>query len=204
MSKPERSRVRASELERVRKTYVALGSLRKTAKALDTSYGTIRRALIDSGGVPKVSHPRVWRDKDSREKSYGRIASWLASHGDRKIPRDYHALSLASGASIDGIKCYFYRRRKAIRERLRLLPDLRDPRIALTDDRGRLTRGDQIARYEYHVDRFSLEVGIVATTTGGESIFLPVVPPMKLREFRAQVKAALSGATPAPAPQKSS
>jgi hypothetical protein len=121
-------------------------------------------------------------------KAYGRISSWLRSHGDRKIPRDYKALSLVSGASVNAIKCYLYRQRRAARERLLTVPDLRSKRLALQAITGEKIVGSQIATYEYHVDRFTLEIGLTAVLKDGQRLVFSI-PSLKV--FAQRVKEVL-------------
>jgi hypothetical protein len=93
---------------------------------------------------------------------------------NKLLPRDYDKLQKISGCSRDSIVCYFYRRRKKVKEFLRKIPDLRDSNIALTDpfDKKYLTKG--FHSYEYLIDKFSLKVRILAKTYSGETLVFDI------------------------------
>jgi hypothetical protein len=174
--------------DRIRKTYLVLRSIRKTAKVIGVSYGTIRRSLIDSGGVPDFSERRP-PTRSASVEGYSRISEWLNRHKGKAIPSRYRELSVAIGQSSNAIKCYFYRQRKAILDKLKILPDIRDERIALTDIDGKTLIGSQLTSYEYRVGNYPFDVTVIALAKDGEYHVFPI-PDSKA--FRVKVKALLT------------
>jgi hypothetical protein len=183
----QKGEVRTKLASHVRRVYMVTRSIRRTAKIIGTSYGTVREALKDTGGVPKLERSYIRPRSGPGENS--RISEWLHDHKDRRIPRNYSTLSLASGATVDSIKCYFYRKRKALKARLLAIPSLRDERIALIDIDERIISGSDILSYEYHVDRMTLEVTIIAKLRDGS---ISTVSVQELKPFITSVQEALS------------
>lgn len=101
------------------------------------------------------------------------------------LPRDVSKLRALSGCSKDSIVCYFYRRRKEVKERLAALPDLRDIDIELIDTFGNTYSTKSFTTYEYMFDKFSLHVKVIARDRQKRTLIFDVP---KLQGFEWVVK----------------
>lgn len=109
-----------------------------------------------------------------RGKPFGRLDEWLKKHEGRTIPRSYPIIAEAAGVTPNAVKCYMYRRRRSIQEKISQLPDLRKLDITLLNNDGVQRHVDQIDRYDFHIDRFALVVHIVAKLNSGEIEIFPI------------------------------
>ena len=176
--------------ERIKRTYQVIQSTRKVAELLGISHDSVLRSLHDQGvEVKRQSQQTLARAKTRPlARRYSRIAVWLERHKDRRLPRSYAKLSQVSGATVDSIKCFLYRRRKKLMKVLEELPSLRDKRIVLVTTEDVKVRGDEVLSYEWHIDRFSLEVSLVIRLKGGETCLCDIP---YLQDFRTALLTAL-------------
>jgi hypothetical protein len=116
--------------EKAEKAYRVFGSLRKAGEVLGVSYQSVRRRLKE-GGVPI----RPVGGAGLKGRKYiaghrGGLARFLRDYPGVKLPLDYEGIQKlikeTSGeeVSLDAIKAYIYRRRKAEKERMLSLPPL--------------------------------------------------------------------------------
>lgn len=90
------------------------------------------------------------------------------------LPRDVGKLRQLSGCTSDAIICYFYRRRKYVRQRLGELPDLRDVNVRLVDTFGNTYSTSSLRSYEYLIDKYSLKVRILAKDNKGRGLVFDI------------------------------
>lgn len=104
----------------------------------------------------------------------GTFARWLALNSGKMLPRNIDKLKKLSGCTKDSIVCYFYRRRKRLKDFIKTIPDLRTNPITLVDPFGRTYDSSAFRDYEYLIDKYSLKVRIMAKTFDGEKLLFDV------------------------------
>lgn len=112
-----------------------------------------------------------------------KFAQWLEKHEGEPMPRDFYHLQKLSGCSRDTIACYFYRRRSELKRVLKSIPELRNRAVKLRDTFGDDYYTYDLKRYEYIVDKFSLDTKIFAENRKGVTLIFDVPNVYVFREI---------------------
>lgn len=147
--------------ERVVATYRHFKSLRKTGEICGIDKDTVRRILkfheVEYTAKPNVSYLR------RGNVPYSSFIKWLRAQPEGvKLPRSANELAKLSGITANTIRCYFYRRRKIVKQSLESLADLRKLDIELVDFLGETYSSRDIVSYNFSLDRYSLIGTLVA------------------------------------------
>jgi TyrR family helix-turn-helix protein len=169
---------------KLEKAYRKYGTARATAEALGRSHTTIN-TLLKEYGIPKTPPERILQIRSDKcrfndTKAHGAIAKYFRDHKDGSLPRDYTKIAHAVGTSYNAVKQYFYRQRRAVREMLGQIGDLREKNISLKTDKGKILYSKDIKDYYYTVDKFTIKASIVITDQGGSKHVAPIPD---LRQF---------------------
>lgn len=164
--------------EKIIKAYQMHGTIRQAADALGVSHPTLMNALKRLGIATK-NRSEAMKVAHRNVSHFSEFAKWLKDNQGKLMPRDISKLQELSGCSKDTICCYFYRRRKALKELLATVPDLRKIDALLQDDLGNSYKTKEIDSYEYLIDKFSLKVKILAFLHDKRRVLLPIEDPKK-------------------------
>lgn len=149
------------------------GTVRSAARALQINHVTLLRVLRREG-IEINSHAKATSTGKKRSPHTGSFARWLKANEGMLLPRDFDKLKKLSGCTKDSIACYFYRRRKSIKDELKTVPDLRTNPVILVDSfEERYDSGD-FKHYEYLIDKFSLKVSILARLEDNTTLYFEV------------------------------
>jgi len=149
-------------------------SSREVAEALRLSHTSVIRTVRELGAGSELK-PRgrekvqMYSERSGRKSS--KFGKWLEAHKDEPMPRDFKEIARISDCSYSAVTSYFYRERKALKQYLGNLPDLRKHNVALRDIEGDVYETQDFDSYSFRVDRFTLNVVIIAKTQGQKLIF---------------------------------
>lgn len=111
--------------------YLEEGTVRKVAKRLKCSTGTVSKYLkLASFDVPKNKPKATGRKIPNNH--YGSLVKWIKAHPKVALPVRVKDIVELTGCSKDQVKSYLYRRRKIIKKQLEEYLE-RKPDIFLTD-----------------------------------------------------------------------
>jgi molybdenum-dependent DNA-binding transcriptional regulator ModE len=167
--------------EKILRAYQVFGSLRKAGEVLGISYQTVRRCLKEHGAEMKPVGAAYRKGKRYVAGHRGVVARLLREHPEVRLPRSYEGIQrlikekLGEEASLDSIRTYLYRRRKAEKERMKELGDLRKLSGLLRLVDGRSVPFRAIDSYEMKLDYHTFRYKISGVLRTGE-------------EFRAEVR----------------
>lgn len=159
--------------DRVIIAYKRFGTLRKAAEAVGVSREVLRKALV-SYGVDIRSRSEAVKINHRKQGHHGKFAKWLATMEGKPLPRNMTKLIAMSGCTKSMVSCYFYRRRKAIKDRLKALPDLRTIKATLKDEFGNSYDTSDFKSYSYLIDKFSLKVEIIIVLKSEQKLVIKV------------------------------
>lgn len=103
-------------IEKVWRAYQSFGSCRKAAPYLGVSYQTVRRYLKEAGYELHKRGGEHAKGKSIPSYHFGCLANWLREHPGEKLPRSPQDIAELTGCSLNAVKSYLYRRRKAARK----------------------------------------------------------------------------------------
>ncbi len=154
--------------EKIARAYDRTGSARKAAILLQTTHKTVIKVLRGLGY--EINPPRSWIYTEKRRpKKHSKFARWLRDNQKIHLPRSLKKLSSMSGVSYAAVNSYMFRRREAIRQGLRDLPDLIDTGVILEasnivheDGKPITVNSRTFYNYEYFVDHYDLSVTMMA------------------------------------------
>lgn len=183
---PALSIVHSFSDERLKRTYEIYRSLRKIAEVVEANREVVRRLYKERGIFEKWPHLKgggeVVVPPTKEKRSYGEFALWLKENPDVKLPRHVEKIAKIVGCSATSIRSYFCRERKALAERLQLIPDLRQVSVELRTNEGLLINSGDVLRYSYVIDKFTLAVTIKIVLRQGIAIELGRVTGQDIRE----------------------
>lgn len=152
--------------EKILRAFEVYKSINKTASVLKLSYKTVQKVLGNEGIGVKSLIMKMTKDIG---KKYGGFALWLQKDKEKTLlPRSVTAIAKISGCSYDQVRCYLYRRRKALKEKLLKLPDLRTLDLEFKDTLGVPTYSKNFESYNYILDVYTLHVYIKTSLKSGE------------------------------------
>lgn len=155
-------------------------SSREAAAALDISHMSVLRVVKAAGIKPEGKGcPKALLPEDRKHWKNGTFYRWLEQNPDEVLPRDMKAIARMSGCSYSSVTSYYYRERKALKAFLSSIPDMRDFDLTLRSIDGELYSTNQLSKYSFRVDRFTLDV-LLAGTVGGRTVTFAVPSPAKL------------------------
>ena len=147
--------------QKVIAAYQHFGSLRLAGKACGIAKDTVLAVLKRYGIEQKRSVVLPQKASYNPKKLYSDFAKWHKDHAkDKNLPSSVTAMARLAGVSVDTVKCYFYRRRKAAGMLLRELPDLRHLSLSLQDIEGKVFETKSLVEYRYVIDRYSERAAI--------------------------------------------
>lgn len=155
------------------KAYEYHRTLRSAAKALGITHVTLSRALKDAG-IDVRTKDAAMKEAHKKSPHFGTFALWLIENKGKALPRSIEKLMELSGCTRDAVSCYFYRRRKDVKDQLRELPDLRTIKATVADSFGTKYRTDSFVSYEYLIDKYSLKVKVLAKLKDGTVLQFPI------------------------------
>ncbi len=169
---------------KLEKAYRKYGSARATAEALGKSHTTVNK-LIKEYGIPKTPPERLLQIRSDKcrfndTKAHGKVAKFFRDHKNGNLPRDYSRIADEIGVSYDAVKQYFYRQRRAVRDMLGQIGDLRKKNISLKTNDGKILYSKDIKDYYYTVDKFTINASIVVTDHNDNKHLAPIPD---LRQF---------------------
>ena len=146
---------RGISIDKVIAAYKHFCSYRKAAKACGIDKDTVKAVLLRYGVTPlRAELPS--KASYNPLNHYSDFAKWHKAHADDPdLPYSLSAIAKLSGTSLNVVKCYFYRRRKAAREILDSLPDLRRLAVEMKDIEGEVFKTSSLKRYRYAIHRYS-------------------------------------------------
>jgi len=159
--------------EKMIAAYKRYRTARAAARALGISHATLIKVL-KKNDVPMLKNDEAKRFGKRTSIHTGSFAKWLRENEGDQLPRDFQKLQKMSGCSKNSISSYFYRRRKALKDKLKALPDLRRYHISVIDEFEEVYHTDTFERYEYLIDKFSLKVKVLAKLKKGEAFVFSV------------------------------
>lgn len=186
------------------KLYKMYGSMRAIARALEVNRESVRRLYEERGILEQCV--KLYEESGTVQvvrKSYGMFAKWLEQNPKVKLPRSHAKIAEVVGCAATAIRDYYYRERKIVKERLKLMPNLVLLEIDLRSSYGYAMNTKDILRYRYSVDRFTLAVsvhayprpGAVGVYDDGREVLVKdlivVFPLPSLRVFEQRMKALL-------------
>lgn len=98
-----------SDIQKMWRAYQVHGSCRRAAAVLGISYQTVRRRLKAAG------YDLQPRGGEHPPYHFGCLAQWLRDNPGKGLPRSPSAIARITGCSVDSVKSYLYRRRRALR-----------------------------------------------------------------------------------------
>lgn len=175
MNDEKKKRIAKVPKEKVLKAYQMYGSYRAAAKAVGLTHPAVRTVILKYYPDAKPNESALaYRKKDPRH--HGAFPLWLSMHGGKPLPRSIMKLAELSGCSRNSITCYFYRRRKAVADKLRALPDIRliGTTLAVNEDLTSAFSTNGIDSYEYLIDKYSLRVKISVLLKDKQRVIVPI------------------------------
>ena len=176
---------RGVSIEKVIAAYKHFGSLRKAASACSISKDTVKAVLIRY----KVPQPRATLPSKASynpKNLYSDFAKWHKAHAaDKNLPHGRADIAKLAGVSVNVVKCYFYRRRRAARKMLSSLPDLRKLSVPLEDIEGVKFDSLKLTSYRYAVERYSQRAALQGNlkAVGEVTVLIP-----SIEQFAGRVK----------------
>lgn len=155
-------------------------SSRETAAALDISHMSVLRVVKAAGIKPEgKGMPHAVLPEDRKHWKHGTFYRWLEENPDAVLPRNMKAIARMSDCSYSAVTSYYYRERRALKNFLSGVKDMRDFDLALRSIDGKVYSTNQFSKYSFRIDRFDLSVILVATVEG-RTVTFSIPSPAKL------------------------
>jgi hypothetical protein len=180
---------------RVIAAYKHFESLRLTGKACHISKDTVVSVLKRNGIEQKKTAKLSTKASYNPINKYSSFAKWHEKHAkDKDLPNGVTAMAKLAGVSVDTVKCYFYRRRKAAGKILRSLPDLRHLHLVFEDIEGKTFESNHLVEYRFVIDRYSERAALQGTVSFPDPAYevTAVIPSIEV--FASRVKEAFTSA----------
>lgn len=181
--------------QRVIAAYRHFNSLRLAGKACGISKDTVV-AVLKRNGIEQTKAVRLPASASYNPKNrYSDFAKWHKEHArDTDLPNSVTAMAKLAGVSVDTVKCYFYRRRKAASKILRALPDIRHLALTLEDIEGKTFESKHLTEYRYVIDRYSERAALQGTVSFNDPAYEVTAVIPSIETFASRVKAAFTSA----------
>ena len=155
-------------------------SSRETAAALDISHMSVLRVVKEAGIKPEGKGcPKALLPEDRKHWKNGTFYRWLEENPNEILPRNMKAIARMSNCSYNSVTSYYYRERKALKTFLSSIPDMREHNLMLRSIDGELYSTNQFSKYSFRIDRFTLDVLLVAAV-GGRTVTFNIPSPAAL------------------------
>lgn len=161
-------------VDRVRKTLLHHGSLRKAAKALGVKYISLWNWMKVNNVATTGYEINYTKTVGKGMPKTGSFQYWLMTHQDVKLPRSMVKIANISGHSEEAVKCFFYRQRKDVKKLLEGLTDLRKVEVTLRTDEEEDIKSTSIKSYRFIVDRYSLRATMVGILNNKKEFVVPI------------------------------
>ncbi len=154
--------------------YKVFGSYRKAAEVLGVGYQVVRKHVKESGIPVKPSGGSWLKGKKYIAGHRGGLARFLRDFPDVRLPHEYESIQAlikektGEEVSPDAIRCYIYRRRKAEKERMLSLPDLRSLPGTFRIEDERMIPFRSIESYHLSLNYHTFRYGISGKLRTGE------------------------------------
>jgi hypothetical protein len=160
--------------EKIVRAYQVFGSYRAAARILKISHWVVRR-YVKEKGIPVKPIGGSWqKGKTFVSGHHGKLARFLRDFPGVRLPHEYEEIQKLvkekSGVDItlDAIRTYIYRRRKAEKERMNSLPPLDSlPGTILLEDKRKIPFRS-IESYTMKIDYHTFEYLISGKLRTGE------------------------------------
>lgn len=150
--------------EKIVKAYAVYKSVNAVGRLFGISYKTVQKILGDEA----LGRKAPIRVEALDGKLWGGFAQWMNTEGKTtELPRSVAEIAKVSGCTYDQIRCFMYRRRKVLKEKLKALPDLRPLGLVFEDTLGTTVCSKSFVTYDFRVDSFTLQTFLKAQLEDG-------------------------------------
>ena len=151
--------------EKVAEIYTRTRSTFKVAMELKISTSTAARCVRALG----LSLNGRSSGKTKAGKSYSAFAKWLRRNPGAKLPRKPSEIAKLTNCTIDSVKSYLKRRKKAAELMEQALPDLTDVKLVLRTLQGIYVRTRDLRKVRVTCNYATMEYEIQGTDKEGQS-----------------------------------